>query len=276
MGKECPIGIFDSGVGGLTVVKSLLERLPGESFIYFGDTANVPYGSKTQEQLMGYAFNILKFMRSRQVKAVVVACGTHSSVTLPRLQGQYPFPMLGVVKAGARSATRMSKSQRIGVLATQATVNSQAYTREIKAINPECTVFERACQQFVPLIESGVLGGEEINHAVREYIVPLLDNKIDCLVLGCTHYPFLSLTIKEFVGSGVELVDPSLDTIEELQELLMLDDLLNNSGQEPRREFYVSGHQESFFNVGRLLLGDMIGNVKRLELENYKSSQEKG
>lgn len=268
MGKESPIGIFDSGVGGLTVVKSLLELLPGESFIYFGDTANVPYGSKTQEQLMSYATNILNFLGAKGVKAVVVACGTHSSLTLPELQGQYPFPMLGVVKAGSSSAIQMSKNYRIGVLATQATVNSRAYTRAIQAINPECLVFERACQRFVPLIESGVLSGEEINQAVREYVAPLLDDKIDSLVLGCTHYPFLSQPIKEFVGPKVELVDPSLGTIAELREMLIMDDLLNHSGQEPLREFYVSGHDESFFKVGRFLLGDMVREVKRL----HKSS----
>ncbi|NLO21116.1 MAG: glutamate racemase [Syntrophomonadaceae bacterium] len=265
MGNQSPIGIFDSGVGGLTVVKSLLELLPGESFIYFGDTANVPYGSKTREQLMSYAISILNFLRTKEVKAVVAACGTHSSLTLPQLEGHYPFPMLGVVKAGSRSAIQVSKNSRIGVLATQATVNSQAYTQAIKAINPECQVFERACHQFVPLIEGGVLSGEKINQSVREYVAPLLDNRIDTLVLGCTHYPFLTQPIKEFVGADVELVDPSRGTIEELRELLTMDDLLEQSGQEPLRQFYVSGHDESFFRVGRLLLGDMIGKVNKLE-----------
>jgi glutamate racemase len=267
LGKESPIGIFDSGVGGLTVVKSLLERLPGENFIYFGDNANVPYGNKTQEQLMTYAVNILNFFKAREVKAVMVACGTHSSVTLPQLQGHYHFPMLGVLKAGARSATQVSKNHRVGVLATEATVNSRAYTREIKAIKAEYQVFEMACQRFVPLIESGVLSGEEINHAVREYVTPLLDNGIDTLVLGCTHYPFLSQPLKEFVGRDVELVDPSLETIEELKELLIQNDLLNNAGREPRREFYVSGHPEPFFNAwARWLMAFLMlaGNSPKL------------
>ena len=153
-------------------------------------------------------------------------------------------------------------------MATEATVNSRAYTREIKAIKAEYQVFEMACQRFVPLIESGVLSGEEINHAVREYVTPLLDNGIDTLVLGCTHYPFLSQPLKEFVGRDVELVDPSLETIEELKELLIQNDLLNNAGREPRREFYVSGHPEPFFNVGRLLLGEMVRIVKRVLEKN--------
>ncbi|KUG04500.1 glutamate racemase [hydrocarbon metagenome] len=267
MGKESPIGIFDSGVGGLTVVKSLLERLPEESFIYFGDTANVPYGSKTEEQLMCYAGNILDFFIDKGVKAVVVACGTHSSVTLPRLEGQYDFPMLGVVKAAARSANRLSKNFRIGVMATQATVNSQAYTREITSINTKCQVFEAACHKFVPLIESGILDGEEIQGAIREYIVPLLDNGVDSLVLGCTHYPFLAPVIKEFAGCDIELVDPSFETIEELRETLARDNLINDSGNIPERQFYVSGNDESFYKVGRLLLGDMIKTVKRAVLD---------
>ncbi len=267
MGKESPIGIFDSGVGGLTVVKSLLERLPGESFIYFGDTANVPYGSKTEEQLMTYARNILNFLIGQGIKAVVIACGTHSSVTLPRLEGQYDFPMLGVVKAGARSACRLSRNSRIGVMATQATVNSQAYTREIKKINPQCQVFEAACHKFVPLVENGMLDGDEIREAIQEYIAPLLNNRVDSLVLGCTHYPFLASPIKEFAGCDIELVDPSFETIEELREILLRDNLVNDSGDCPLRQFYVSGNDESFYKVGRILLGDMIKTVERKTLD---------
>ncbi len=265
--KESPIGIFDSGVGGLTVVKSLLEQLPGESFIYFGDTAHVPYGSKTEEQLMSYARSILHFLRNKGVKAVVVACGTHSSVTLPRLEGQYDFPMLGVVKAAARSANRLSRNLRIGVMATQATVNSQAYTREITNINPRCQVFEAACRKFVPLVESGILEGEEVQDAIREYTAPLLENRVDSLVLGCTHYPFLAPAIKDFAGCEIELVDPSFETIEELRQILMRDDLINDSGKTPVRQFYVSGNDESFYKVGRLLLGDLIKSVKLESLD---------
>ncbi len=267
MGKESPIGIFDSGVGGLTVVKSLLGRLPGESFIYFGDTANVPYGSKTEEQLMSYARSILNFFINQGVKAVVVACGTHSSITLPRLEGQYDFPMLGVVKAAARSANRLSRNLRIGVMATQATVNSKAYTREITNINPQCRVFERACHKFVPLVEQGIMDGDEIRSAILEYVAPLLENRVDSLVLGCTHYPFLAPAIKEFAGCDIELVDPSFETIEELREILLQDDLINDSTNKPIRQFYVSGNDESFYKVGRLLLGDMIKTVKREVLD---------
>lgn len=250
-------------MGGLTVVKSLLERLPGESFIYFGDTAHVPYGTKTEEQLMSYARRILDFFINKEVKAVVVACGTHSSITLPRLEGQYAFPMLGVVKAAARSAQRWSRNSRIGVIATQATVNSQAYTQEIQSLDPACQVFEVACHRFVPLIESGILDGEEIRSAIREYIAPLLENGVDSVVLGCTHYPFLSAPIKEFAGCNVELVDPSFETIEELGEILLRNNLLNDSDDMPLRQFYVSGQDESFCKVGRLLLGDIIISVKR-------------
>ncbi len=268
MGKESPIGIFDSGVGGLTVVKSLLERLPGESFIYFGDTAHVPYGNKTEKQLMSYAINIINFLVGRGVKAVLVACGTHSSVTLPGLESKWEVPMLGVVKAGARSGARMSRNYRVGVLATQATVNSHAYTREIKAIDPKYQVYEAACHKFVPLIEGGILDGYQIEEAVREYVAPLLKNRVDSLVLGCTHYPFLSDPIREFAGGDIKLVDPSYETVEELRQILISDHLLNDSGESPFQQFYVSGNDESFYKVGKLLLGDLINQVKRFDLNS--------
>lgn len=267
MGKTSPIGIFDSGVGGLTVVKSLLEELPGESFIYFGDTAHVPYGNKSKEQLLGYAHSIISFLIDRGVKAIVVACGTHSSVTLPQIQERYSVPLLGVVKAGSRSAARITVNGNIGVAATRPTVSSLAYTRELININPEFKVFETACSRFVPLVESGKLNGAEPRDAVREYLQPLMENSIDTLVLGCTHYPFLTSVINEFVGSKVTLVDPSHETIDELKEIFTSETLFNDSGEIPFREFYVSGNDDSFYKVGRLLLGDIIKKVDRIVLD---------
>jgi len=267
LGRKKPIGIFDSGVGGLTVVNSLLRRLPGESFIYFGDTAHIPYGNKSKQQLMSYAEAIINFLIRQEVKAVLVACGTHSSVTLPLMANNYNIPMLGVVRAGARSAQRMSENLRIGVLATQATVNSRAYTREIQAINPECEVFEVACPKLVPLVENGKLDNEESRVAVREYITPLLDLEVDTLVLGCTHYPFLAPLIKDFTGDGVKVVDPSVETIEELNTILIRKDLYNNSGDQAVWQFYVSGDDRSFYDAGTMLLGDKIKTVKRAALD---------
>jgi len=265
LGKNKPIGIFDSGIGGLTVVKSLMEKMPDESFIYFGDTAHVPYGNKSETQLFNYAHKIISFLISKQVKAIIVACGTHSSVTLPSVSQEYSLPMLGVVKAGARSAARLSCNGKIGVAATQATVNKKAYTREIQELEPEFQVFETACPRFVPLVEAGKLNNSESREAVAEYLGPLLAQGIDTLVLGCTHYPFLATAISEFAGEKLKLVDTSCETIDELQEMFGDRDLFNNSGKRPRHEFYVSGQDDSFFNVGRLLMGDIIKEIHKLD-----------
>jgi glutamate racemase len=261
-----PIGIFDSGVGGLTVVKSLLSRLPGESFVYYGDTAHVPYGSKSREELFKYAQDIIDFLLSQQVKTIVVACGTHSSVTLPEIEKTCPVPILGVVKPGARAAVQATRNGKIGVIATQATVNSHSYTNNIKALAPNVEIFSAACARFVPLVEAGLLSGPETHQAIQEYVDPLIQEGIDTLVLGCTHYPFLAPVISEVTGDKITLVDPALETVEELTGLLAQRNLLHDHAGSGSREFYVSGNDESFYIVGRMLLGDVIHKVKRIEL----------
>ncbi|MEA1962106.1 MAG: glutamate racemase [Bacillota bacterium] len=265
MGDQRPIGIFDSGVGGLTVVKTLLTRLPGESFVYFGDTAHVPYGSKTREQLFQYADEIVNFLLEKDVKAIVVACGTHSSVTLPSLQQECEVPVLGVVQPGARAALQVSKNKRIGIIATKATVNSGAYRRYIEEKDSESQVFQVACSRFVPLVESGKLQTDEARQAVSDYVSPLVDKGIDTLVMGCTHYPFLAPLIKELIGPNVTLLDPGIETIEELHYILLKSNLLNDQGGTSR-EFWVSGDDRSFFNVGNLLLGNIIEKVENIML----------
>ncbi len=267
MGKYDPIGVFDSGVGGLTVVKSLIEQLPQEEFIYFGDTAHVPYGNKTEEQLFSYAYKISDFLLAHKAKAIVVACGTHSSVTLTKLSGEYAWPMLGVVKPGAQAAANATKNGKIGVLATQATVNSQAYTKSIKALSSGLEVLEVGCPKLVPLVEAGILTGEEIERAVDEYVEPLLAKGIDTIILGCTHYPFLNQVIKDYVGDEVALIDPAFATIEELKYLLAEQNLLNDTHKEPQPQFYVSGNDESFYNVGNLLLNNIIEKVEKVDLD---------
>lgn len=268
MGNNHPVGIFDSGVGGLTVVKAFLEQLPGEDFIYFGDTAHVPYGSKTEAQLCQYARDILGFFMGREVKAVLVACGTHSSVTLPSIRNDYPIPMVGMVKAGARAAARTTSSNRIGVLATQATVNSQAYSRAIHDINASCQVFEVACPRFVPLVEAGQLSGDEPVQAARQYMNPLLEENIDTLVLGCTHYPFLSEVISGMIGKAT-LLDPATEAVAELKALLTAQDILKDPNSHSRTEFLVSGDELSFGRVGRRLLGKVISEVKSVNLAHF-------
>lgn len=265
--KNKPIGIFDSGVGGLTVVKSLVERLPGESFVYYGDTAHVPYGNKSREELFEYARAIIGFLLDREVKTIVVACGTHSSVTLPELEKTCPVPILGVVKPGARAAVQTTRNGKIGVIATQATVNSGSYTMNIKDIAPACDIYSAACARFVPLVEAGMLEAEETGLAVREYINPLLKEGIDTLVMGCTHYPFLAPVIGEFAGEDVALVDPAMETVAELAEILFHNHILSDGRRNASREFYVSGNPEPFYGVGRMLLGNIIEKVERIIMD---------
>lgn len=266
MGDNRPIGILDSGVGGLTVVRSLMEKLPEESFIYFGDTAHLPYGSKSEPELMRYAREIIAFLLKHEVKAIIVACGTHSSITLPHIAEDYDIPLMGVVKAAASCAVKASRNRRIGIAATQATVNSRAYTGEIQRLNPDCQVFETACPQFVPLVESGKLEDGETMQAVAEYLQPLLGQGIDSLVLGCTHYPFLSRLIENFVGKGVEVIDPSCKTVEQAMGIFAEKNLFGHN-PDPSRTFYVSGNDESFYKVGRLLIGDTIKKVLKVKLD---------
>ncbi len=265
--KTSPIGIFDSGVGGLTVVRALIKRLPRESFIYYGDTAHVPYGSKSKEQLFKYAGDIISFLLDRKVKTIVVACGTHSSVTLPEMESTSLVPLLGVVKPGARAAVRTSQNGKIGVIATQASINSRAYNTNINMLAPAYQVFGAACARFVPLVEEGCLVGDETRQAVREYIGPLINMGIDTLVMGCTHYPFLASVISECTGKEVTLVDPAIETIDELARILESRNLLNDTHVKGRGDFYVSGDEESFYKVGRMLLGDVIQKVEKFALD---------
>lgn len=268
MSDNRPIGVFDSGVGGLTVTRALLEKLPDERIIYFGDTAHVPYGNKSREQLLNYARNIMRYLLERNVKAVMVACGTHSSITIPRISGDYDLPIIGMVKPGARAAIQNSRNGRIGICATEATIKSGSFTSRIKELAPSCQVFEMACPRFVPLIESGQLQGLETLAAVREYITPLQKHNIDTLVFGCTHYPFLTDIIAGFAGDSIGLVDPACQAVEDLSAALMAAGIRNDgNGAPPCHEFIVSGDPDSFCRVGRMLIGSVIGRVESVSLE---------
>jgi glutamate racemase len=261
-----PIGIFDSGVGGLTVVKSLLKQLPGENFIYFGDTAHLPYGNKSQAELFQYAQNIVGFLLQQNVKAIVVACGTHSSVTLPSIETSCPVPIMGVMKAGVASAVKTTRNGKIGIIATQASVNNGSYRQHIIS-QGDYQVFASACPRFVPWVEAGVFSGNEVDQAIEEYISPLLKKGIDTLVMGCTHYPFLADAIAGFTGPEVTLVDPAVRTIQELEHILAKNNMQGSAAQG-YGEFYVSGNDQSFYHAGSLLLdNNMIQRVEKICLD---------
>ena len=211
MSNNAPIGVFDSGIGGLTVLKELIELMPGEDFIYFGDTARIPYGPRPPEQIIEFMHEILGFFAQRKVKMAVVACNTMTALGLEVTRHQYPFSLVGV-NAGVHLALSISKNKRIGVIATQATIASNKHARAIESKDKDAFVYSQACPRLVPLIEKGHIEGIEIESAVAEYLLPMKQGGVDAVILGCTHYPFVSPIIEKLVGKGVTLINPARET----------------------------------------------------------------
>ncbi|SMD00892.1 glutamate racemase [Sporomusa malonica] len=234
MGDNAPIGIFDSGLGGLTVVKEVLSLLPGEDIIYFGDTARTPYGSRPPAEILRFLHEILTFFSEQKVKMAITACNTMTALGLEQAKTEFPFLLIGV-NNGASAALHASRSKRIGVIATEATINSGKHAKAIKAEDPSAVVFPQACQKFVPLIEQEKLFGPEIEAAAWEYLKPLKDSDIDALILGCTHYPFISPLIRDIMGPDVVLVDPARETAAEARTTLAHHDKLSTRAQGKSR-----------------------------------------
>ena len=281
MDSSQPIGVFDSGVGGLSVVRQILAQLPDESIVYFGDTARVPYGSRTPAEIIAFGDQIVSFLARFDVKVVVAACNTSSAVSLPVLRRKYPLPVLGVVEPGVRAALQVTGNRRIGVLATAATINSGSYQRGFQAYGPGVTVYTQACPQFVPLVEAGQIDGPEIRAAARRYLQPLREAGVDTIVLGCTHYPFLAPVIRELAGEAAQVVDPAEETVKELAALLALQtDAADRDGPgfarrspleqaaqcPPGHRFFASGATASFYSSGRQFLGDFPFQVEQVDL----------
>jgi glutamate racemase len=215
-----PIGIFDSGLGGLTVAREIARLLPGESLIYVGDTARVPYGVKSADTVHRYSQEICDFLVAQDVKAIVVACNTASALALPRMHGQYRIPLLGVVEPGARAAVATTRNQSIGVIGTPATIKSETYPQAISRYLPEATVQSRACPLFVPLVEEGWINHEVTRRVAEIYLGDWRGASVDTLILGCTHYPVLKGMIQEVLGQEVTLVDSALETAQALKAML--------------------------------------------------------
>ena len=240
-----PIGVFDSGVGGLTVVKEIMHQIPGESIIYFGDTARVPYGSKSKATIIRYTRQIIRFLLSKNVKAIVIACNTASAFALETVQKEFDIPIIGVIKPGANMAASSTKNGSIGIIGTEGTIRSQIYNEYLSELNPQVNVYGKACPLFVPLVEEGWTEDDVTYQIAKRYISSLIECNIDTLVMGCTHYPLLRDVIKRVVGDEVILVNPALETAKSLKELLMNQDLLNTSS-EVEHKFYVSDGAEKF------------------------------
>ena len=269
---DAPIGVFDSGVGGLTVVREIMRQIPNEKIIYFGDTARVPYGSKSQETVTRYSEQIVRFLRTFQVKTIVVACNTASAYALDTLEKNIDIPIIGVVKPGAKVAAEVTRNGRIGVIATEATIGSQIYTEYIKELNKDVTIYGKACPLFVPLVEEGLLQDPVTNEIAHRYLAELIDIDIDTLILGCTHYPLIRSTLARTMGDKVTLVNPAYETALELKEMLETRNLLNRDAPElgsDQYRFYVSDKAEKFVRFANSIIKYGILSAKAVNIEEY-------
>ncbi len=220
MNTNAPIGIFDSGIGGLTVVKEMMDMMPGENLIYFGDTARTPYGSRPPSEILTFMQQILVFFAAQKVKMAVVACNTMTALGLEKMKSQYSFPLVGV-NTGVEMALAVSKCKKVGVLATQATIASESHRRAIYGKDTTVHVYSQACPKLVPLIEREQVEGAEIEQAIAEYVLPMKKLGVDVIILGCTHYPFVSSVIQKIVGDKIVIIDPAKETAREAQQILL-------------------------------------------------------
>ena len=259
-----PIGVFDSGIGGLTVVKALMRELPRESIIYFGDTARVPYGSKSKSTIVKFSMENVEFLLRFGVKCIVIACNTSSSWALPTLRRYFKVPVIGVIRPGARAAVQQTRNKRVGVIGTEATVKSRAYELELKRLDPSITAFSQSCPLFVPLVESGWLNGPVSAQIAATYLETIKRQRVDTLILGCTHYPLLTPVIQRVLGPDVTLVDSAIQTAAEAKGLLTWSEWLSNSRQRPRHRFFVTDEPDHFHELGRQFLGQAIPSVERV------------
>jgi glutamate racemase len=269
---DAPIGVFDSGVGGLTVAREIMRQIPNEKIIYFGDTARVPYGSKSQETVTRYSKQIVRFLQTFQVKTIVVACNTASAYALDELERETDIPIIGVVKPGAKTAAEVTQNGRIGVIATDATIGSQIYTKYIKELNKDVTIYGKACPLFVPLVEEGLWQDPVTDEIAKRYLTELIDIDIDTLILGCTHYPLIRSTVGRIMGDKVTLVNPAYETARELKEMLEQRGILNQ--EKPvlgtnQYQFYVSDSAEKFKRFANSIIKYGILSAKTINIEEY-------
>lgn len=272
---QAPIGIFDSGVGGLTVAKKIFQLLPKEDVIYFGDTARYPYGPRSKEIIKKFSAQNINFLLSQQVKCVVVACNTASALALPDLvqwihrKKNNKIPMIGVVKPGAFAAAKATINGKIGVIGTLGTISSGAYEKAIHEIDPQKEIYSVACPLFVALAEEGYIDKKATHLIAQEYLEPLIKKNVDTLVLGCTHYPLLKKVISKIMGKEVRLIDSAEETAIEVKKILTQKGLVKRENKKSFRRFYVSDVPDRFVEVGERFLKDKIAEVERVDIEKY-------
>ena len=266
--RDAPVGVFDSGVGGLTVAREIMRNLPSEKIVYFGDTARVPYGSKSKETVIRYSRQIIRFLQEQQVKAIVVACNTASAFALDTVRNEFDIPIIGVIESGAKVAAARTRNKRVGIIGTVGTVGSGIHAQYLKKLDPEITVFGKACPLFVPLVEEGWLHDPVTVEVASRY---LQDKDVDTLILGCTHYPLIRSTIRQVMGEEVCLVNPAYETALELGKLLE-EQGLSSTGTEQKEfpyRFYVSDLADEFKEFANSILPYDVEMTKKIDIEKY-------
>ena len=269
--RDAPVGVFDSGVGGLTVAREIMRNLPSEKIVYFGDTARVPYGSKSKETVIRYSRQIIRFLQEQQVKAIVVACNTASAFALDTVRNEFDIPIIGVIESGAKVAAARTRNKRVGLIGTVGTVGSGIHAQYLKKLDPEITVFGKACPLFVPLVEEGWLHDPVTVEVASRYLKELQDKDVDTLILGCTHYPLIRSTIRQVMGEEVCLVNPAYETALELGKLLE-EQGLSSTGTEQKEfpyRFYVSDLADEFKEFANSILPYDVEMTKKIDIEKY-------
>lgn len=269
--RNAPVGVFDSGVGGLTVTREIMRQIPNERIVYFGDTARVPYGSKSKDTIVRYSRQIIRFLRTQKVKAIVIACNTASAYALETVREESDIPIIGVIDAGARTAVRATKNGRIGVIGTEGTIGSGIYKAVIHKLCPDVTVVGKSCPLFVPLVEEGLLHDSVTDEIASRYLSELKRKYIDTLVLGCTHYPLLRSTLRRLMGDEVTLVNPAYETAIELKQLLEINTLNRcaEEAEEEKYQFFVSDLAEKFTDFATSILPGQVKETKKINIEDY-------
>ncbi len=268
-----PIGVIDSGVGGLTVAHEMMRQLPNETLIYLGDTLRCPYGSRSEQEIIQFTNEMVDFFIKKNIKMLVIACNTATAYTLENLRKTLPIPVLGVIKPGARAAIKMTVSNSIGVIGTEATIKSNAYEKALKNIKPEIEVQSLPCPLFVPMVESGILSGRKAEEIVRESLAPFIKQKnMDTLVLGCTHYPLLKETIQSVTGDDIKIISSSDETAREASAILEVHELLRADDDKTDHMFYTTGELDVFERITRELFKTTVHDIQKVNIHQINNS----
>ena len=269
--NAAPVGVFDSGVGGLTVAREIMRQLPNENLVYFGDTARVPYGSKSRDNIIRYSRQIIHFLKTKGVKAIVIACNTASALALDVVREESDIPIIGVVEPGARAALQITQSKKFGVIGTEATVQSARYGKISKGLDPTVSVIGKACPLFVPLVEEGFAKHKVTEEIIDYYLASMKESDIDSLILGCTHYPLLRSRIRAYLGDKIQLVNPAYETAMDLKYILKESGMENagKEGEHATYSFYVSDAADKFKQFANSILPYDIETTQQINIEEY-------